>query len=109
MLNINNLEINKSKTEKYHINVKKRNKKSWKKCRYLGSRLHIKTDIIQRKILMTMKYNILEKPFRSKCISKELKIKLLTIYIESICERTKENSWSTKIFKRHLGWLGHLL
>ena len=57
MLNTNNLEINKSKIEK------KRNDELWKKCKCVGSRIDTKTDIIQRKILMTTNYNILENLF----------------------------------------------
>ena len=57
MLNKNNLEINKSKIEK------KRNGELWKKCKYVGSRIDTKTDILQRKIMMTTNYNILENVF----------------------------------------------
>ena len=57
MLNKNNLEINKSKIEK------KRNDELWKKCKYVGSRIDTKTDILPRKIMMTTNYNILENLF----------------------------------------------
>ena len=86
MLKTNNLETNKSKTEKCNINVKKRNNESWnwKKCKYVGSRLDTKTDKMEIKILMTTNYAILENFFRSKHISKKLKIKLFTTHIECI-------------------------
>ena len=84
ILKTNNLEINKSKTEKYIINVKKRSLESLKKCKYLGSRLDTITGIMQIKILMITNYNILENLFKSKYISDGLKIKLFTTHIECI-------------------------
>ena len=49
ILKTNVLEINKSKKEKYNINLKKRNDESWKKSKCLGSQLDTKTDIMKRK------------------------------------------------------------
>ena len=49
ILKTNILEINKSKKEKYNINLKRRNRKSWKKSKCLGSQLNTKTDIMKRK------------------------------------------------------------
>ena len=84
MLKKNNLEINKSKTEKYHINIENKNDENWKKCKYLGSRLDTVTDIKQRKILLNTNYSTLQKCFESKHVSEEIKLRLFTTHLESI-------------------------
>ena len=43
-----NLNINKTKTEKYKIDG---NNEDWKKCKYLGSYLDTRTDFVKRKQL----------------------------------------------------------
>ena len=84
MLERNNLKINKDKTEKFHINTEKKDEETWKKCKYLGSRLDTETDINIRKGILSTNYNTLEKCFNSKHLSEEIKIRLFTTHIESI-------------------------
>ena len=103
MLKINNLEINKSKTKKKHnINVRKRNDESWKKCKYLGSRLDTKTDIMQRKILTTTNYNILDYLLKSKHIPEKLEMKLFITHTECIFLYSSEQGTLTKNLEQQI-------
>ena len=102
MLETNNRQINKSKTEKYHINVERRNDDSWKKCKYLGSRLDTTTDITQRKALMTANYNTLGHIFISKHVSEKLKLKLFTTHIECIFLYNSELWTLTKTLEQQI-------
>ena len=60
------LYINKSKTEKFHIN--KYGDSKWKSCKYLGSLLGIEADIKRRKGLAHDSYKTLEKILESTLV-----------------------------------------
>ena len=58
-----NLNINETKTEKYKIDG---NNEDWKKCKYLGSYLDTRTDIVKRKKLSNAAYSSYKSTLESK-------------------------------------------
>ena len=68
------LQINESKTERYHI--QRGGEDAWKKCKYLGSLLDTEEDIKREKGLTTDSYKRSESIFSSKHVSEK--------YIKSI-------------------------
>ena len=76
-----NLNINKTKTEKYKIDG---TKEDWKKCKYLGSYLDTRTDFVKRKQLSNAAYSSYRSTLESKKIKMKTRIRLFKAYIESI-------------------------
>ena len=76
-----NLNVNKTKTEKYKIDGIE---ESWKKCKYLGSYLDTTADFIRRKQLSNAAYSTYKITLESKKLKLKTRIRLFQAYVESI-------------------------
>ena len=68
-----NLNVNKTKTEKYKIDGIE---ESWKKCKYLGSYLDTTADFIRRKQLSNAAYSTYKITLENKKLKLKTRIRL---------------------------------
>jgi len=78
-----NLNINKSKTEKYTV-TNKTEDQEWRKCKYVGSLLGTEEDIQRRQNLTNIAYSSLKPTFNSKRVSEEVKLRIFSALLQSI-------------------------
>ena len=94
------LQINESKTERYHI--QRGGEDAWKKCKYLGSLLDTEEDIKREKGLTTDSYKTSESIFSSKHVSEKAKIRVFATYIKSIFMYNSELSTLTQTLENSI-------
>ena len=82
MLKENNLFVNATKTEKYHVSRHSDN--SWKKGKLLGSLFDTEEDIKRRKGLAIDSLKALKHIFDSRHVSEAVRLRVFKAYIESI-------------------------
>ncbi|XP_071834664.1 uncharacterized protein [Apostichopus japonicus] len=106
-LAVRNLKINCTKTEKFTITRKGND--SWKKCKYVGSLLGTEEDINRRIGITNGAFNTLSSIFKSKNISRKIKLRIFETLLKSIflynCElwgTTKDLDRKIDTFQRRL-------
>ena len=75
-----NLQINRDKTEEYHI-TRNNNDTNWKNCKILGSLIDTKNDINRRITLAITAYKTLNNIFKSNHSTIKTKIRIYNAYI----------------------------
>ncbi|XP_071841678.1 uncharacterized protein [Apostichopus japonicus] len=106
-LAVRNLKINCTKTEKFTIT--RTGNDSWKKCKYVGSLLGTEEDINRRIGITNGAFNTLSNIFKSKNISRKIKLRIFETLLKSNflynCElwgTTKDLDCKIDTFQRRL-------
>ena len=82
ILKSRNLFINQEMTEKYKIT--RDGPDDWRKCKYVGSLLRTHEYMNRRRSLANNAYNTFKNIFKSKIVSRKLKLRIFCALIESI-------------------------